>query len=98
MVCIGRVLFHQFLLKKMGLMEIKKRDGSTEIYMSEKVVVSAVKSGAPYEVAREIASSLSERSEATMKSSEIREYVLAELRSKGAASAADSWESYDKKK
>ena len=66
--------------------------------MSEKVVVSAVKSGAPYEVAREIASSLSERSEATMKSSEIREYVLTELRSKGASSAADSWESYDKEK
>ena len=82
----------------MGLMEIKKRDGSTEIYMSEKVVVSAVKCGAPYEIAREIAGSLSERSEATMKSSEIREYVLTELRSKGAASAADSWEAYDKKR
>lgn len=66
--------------------------------MSEKVVVSAVKCGAPYEVARKIAGSLSERSEATMKSSEIREYVLAELRSKGAASAADSWEAYDKKR
>lgn len=82
----------------MGLMEIKKRDGSTEIYMPEKVVVSAVKSGAPYEISREIASSLSERSEATMKSSEIREHVLTELRSKGATSAADSWEAYDKKK
>ncbi len=82
----------------MGLMEIKKRDGSTEIYMAEKVVVSAVKCGAPYEIAREIAGSLSERSEATMKSSEIREYVLTELRSKGAASAADSWEAYDKKR
>ena len=66
--------------------------------MPEKVVVSAVKSGAPYEISREIASSLSERSEATMKSSEIREYVLTELRSKGATSAADSWEAYDKKK
>ncbi len=79
-------------------MEISKRNGSTEIYMPEKVVVSAVKCGAPYEIAREIAGSLSERSEATMKSSEIREYVLTELRSKGAASAADSWEAYDKKK
>ena len=79
-------------------MEIKKRDGSTEIYMSEKVGVSAVKCGAPYEISREIASSLSKRSEATMRSSEIREYVLTELRSKGAASAADSWEAYDKKR
>jgi len=82
----------------MGLMEIKKRDGSTEVYMPEKVVVSAVKAGAPYEISREIASSLSKRSEATMKSSEIREYVLTELRSRGAASAADSWEAYDKEK
>lgn len=98
LACIVRVLFHQFLLKKMGLMEIKKRDGSTEIYMPEKVVVSAVKCGAPYEIAREIASSLAERSEAKMRSSEIRKYVLTELRSKGATSAANSWEAYDKEK
>lgn len=79
-------------------MEVKKRDGSTEVFLAEKVVVSAVKSGASPEVAREIASSLSSRTEKTMESSEIREYVLTELRSKGAASAADSWESYDRER
>ena len=79
-------------------MEVKKRNGSTELFMPEKVVVSAVKSGASYEVAREIASSLSSRKEETMASSEIREYVLTELRSKGASSAADSWESYDRER
>ena len=78
-------------------MNITKRDGSTEVFMPEKVVVSAVKSGAPYETARDIASSLSKRSESTMKSSEIREYVLTELRSRKAASAADAWEAYDSK-
>ncbi|MFX1265851.1 MAG: ATP cone domain-containing protein [Promethearchaeota archaeon] len=79
-------------------MDIKKRDGSTEVFMPEKVVVSAVKSGASYEVAKEIASSLTSRTEETMASSEIREYVLTELRSRGASSAADSWESYDRER
>ncbi len=77
-------------------MEVTKRDGSTEVFMPEKVVVSAVKAGAPYETARDIASSLSKRSESTMKSTEIREYVLSELRTRNAAKAADSWESYDR--
>ncbi|MGY5874400.1 MAG: ATP cone domain-containing protein [Candidatus Thorarchaeota archaeon] len=76
-------------------MEVKKRSGTTETFMSEKVVVSAVKAGASYEIAREIASSLSSRTESTIESSEIREFILSELRSKGATSAADSWESYD---
>ncbi|MFW9800133.1 MAG: ATP cone domain-containing protein [Candidatus Thorarchaeota archaeon] len=79
-------------------MEVKKRDGSTEAFMPEKVVVSAVKSGASYDTAREIASSLSSRTEKTIESSEIREYVLTELRSRGASSAADSWESYDRER
>ena len=77
-------------------MEIKKRSGSTEIFMPEKVVVSAVKCGCPYDTAREIASSLSKRSESVMDSSEVRTYVLSELRSRGAASSADAWESYDR--
>ena len=77
-------------------MEIKKRSGSTEIFMPEKVVVSAVKCGCPYDTAREIASSLSKRSESVMESSEVRTYVLSELRSRGAASSADAWESYDR--
>ena len=77
-------------------MEIKKRSGSTEVYMPEKVVVSAVKCGCPYDTAREIASSLSSRSESVMESSEVRKYVLSELRSRGAASSADAWETYDR--
>ncbi len=76
-------------------MEIKKRSGSTEVFMPEKVVVSAVKCGCPYDTAREIASSLSSRSESVMESSKVREYVLSELRSRGATSSADAWEAYD---
>ncbi len=79
-------------------MEVRKRDSSTEIFMPEKVVVSAVRSGCSYGTAREIASSLSERSESVIESSEIRSYVISELRSRNEASAADSWESYDQEK
>lgn len=82
--------------RKYPRMKVKKRDGSTEVFMPEKVVVSALKAGAPYETARDIASSLSKRSESSMKSSEIRTYVLSELRSRKAAKAADSWETYDR--
>ncbi|MFW9957355.1 MAG: ATP cone domain-containing protein [Candidatus Odinarchaeota archaeon] len=82
----------------MTSMKVMKRDGSTEVFMPEKIVVSAVKSGAPYETARDIASSLSKRTESTMKSTEIRKYVLTELRTRKAASAADAWEAYDRKR
>jgi transcriptional repressor NrdR len=77
-------------------MKVTKRDGSTEVFMSEKIVVSAVKAGAPYETARDIASSLSKRKESTMKSSEIRKHVLSELRTRKATAAADAWEAYDR--
>jgi transcriptional regulator NrdR family protein len=79
-------------------MEVRKKSGSTEVFMPEKVVVSAVKCGCPYDTAREIASSLSARKESTIESTEIREYVLSELRSRDAASAADAWEAYDREK
>lgn len=78
-------------------MKVTKRDGSSEVFMSEKIVVSAVKAGAPYETARDIASSLSKRTESTMKSSEIRKHVLSELRTRKATTAADAWEAYDRK-
>lgn len=77
-------------------MDVKKRSGSTEVFMPEKIVVSAVKCGCPYETARDIASSLSSRSETMMESSQIREYVLSELRSRGQTSAAESWETYER--
>jgi transcriptional repressor NrdR len=77
------------------IIDVKKRSGSTEVFMPEKVVVSVVKSGAPYEITREIADSLSSRTESVMESSAIREYVLSELRSRGQTSVVDSWKSYD---
>jgi len=79
-------------------MDVKKRTGKTEPFMPEKVVVSIVKAGAPYEVAKQIAQSLSAKPVSSMKSSEIREFVLKELKTKGYTSVATHWESYDKKK
>ncbi len=78
-------------------MQIKKRDGSLEPYMPEKVVVAAVKCGAPYQTARDIAASLSKRPESVMNATDVKTYILTELRSKGAAKAADNWEAYDRK-
>ncbi len=79
-------------------MQIKKKDGTLEPYMPEKVVVAAVKAGAPYQTARDIAASLSKRTESVMTTADVRKYVLSELRSRGAAKSADSWEAYDSKR
>ncbi len=78
-------------------MQVRKRDGSLEAFMPEKIVVSAVKAGAPYEVAREIASSFKASSD-VVDTPSIREYVLSELKSRGHTSVVSSWESYDKEK
>ena len=76
-------------------MQVKKRDGSIEAFMPEKVVVSIVKTGAPYEDARSIASSLSKRTDAQMTSSAIKDYVHTELKSRGHTSSIDHWNKYD---
>ena len=77
-------------------MQVRKQDGTLEVFMPEKVVVSIVKSGAPYEDARSIASSLSSRSENEMESSEIREFVHSQLRNRGHKSSIKSWNEYDR--
>ncbi|MCF2135899.1 MAG: ATPase [Candidatus Thorarchaeota archaeon] len=79
-------------------MQVKKRNGSLEAFMPEKIVVSSVKAGAPYDVAKEIASSFESRKENQLKSSAIRGHTLSELRSRGHESAAKSWETYEHEK
>ena len=76
-------------------MQVKKRDGSLETFMPEKVVVSILKSGVPYDDARSIAEKLSMRSESQMESSAIRDQVHSELRSRGFSSAIEHWTRYD---
>jgi transcriptional repressor NrdR len=76
-------------------MQVRKQDGSTEAFMPEKVVVSIVKSGAPYKDARSIADSISRRSEKEMASSDIRNLVHTELQSKGHATSVENWTRYE---
>jgi transcriptional repressor NrdR len=76
-------------------MQVRKQDGTLEAFMPEKVVVSIVKSGAPYEDARSVADSLSRRSQKILESSEIRDFVHSELLSKGYESSVENWTQYE---
>ena len=76
-------------------MQIRKRDGSIEAFMPEKVVVSIVKSGAPYKDARSIADSLSNRNEKIMETTDVRDFVHSELKSRGHKSSIENWNRYE---
>ena len=76
-------------------MQVRKQDGTLEAFMPEKVVVSIVKSGAPYEDARSIAESLSKRSENVLDASEIKDFVHSQLKAKGHHSAVASWNEFE---
>ena len=76
-------------------MQVRKRDGSTEAFMPEKVVVSIVKSGAPYKDARSIADSLSNRNEKIMETTDVRDFVHSELKARGHKSSIENWNRYE---
>ena len=76
-------------------MQVRKRSDTLEAFMPEKVVVSILKSGAPYKDARSIAESISKKSENTMSSSDIRDYVHSQLRERGHDSSVDNWVKYE---
>jgi hypothetical protein len=81
--------------KKEYLMQVRKRDDTLEAFMPEKVVVSIVKSGAPYEDARSIARSLSDRPDKILETVAIRDFVHSQLKSRGHESSIDSWITYE---
>ena len=75
-------------------MKVTKRDGKTEDFVIEKVAVSMVKSGAPAEVAREIAKRIeAEVQEGVIR--DIRRRVLEELREKN-LEWEENWLVYDR--
>jgi transcriptional repressor NrdR len=84
--------FHE---KKEIIMQATKRDGTTEAFMPEKVVVSIVKSGAPYKDARSIAEALSNLSQERMETSGIRDFVHSRLWSMGHESSVERWATYE---
>ena len=56
-----------------------KKDGKKEPFIKEKIIVSAVKAGAPVEIAREIADKIDEHPEESIKTIWVRKKVLDEL-------------------
>ena len=57
-----------------------KKDGKTEPFIKEKIVVSAVKTGAPVDIARNIADKIELHPDESIKTSWIRKQVLDELK------------------
>ncbi len=72
-----------------------KRDGQKESFVKEKIVVSAVKTGASLEVARGIADKIEKHPKEEVKTSEIRKSVLDELTLHN-PDLPKRWLSYDK--
>ena len=56
-----------------------KKDGRKEPFIKEKIVVSAVKSGAPVDIARDIAEKVEKHPEETIKTAWVRAQVVHEL-------------------
>ena len=61
---------------------IKKRDGRKEPFVPEKIVVSAIKSGAPPDYARTIAQDIEKSTKDGTSTQEIKAKVLSMLKSK----------------
>ncbi len=57
-----------------------KKNGKKEPFIKEKIIVSAVKAGAPIEIARKIADKIEEHPEESIKTLWVRKKVLDELK------------------
>lgn len=69
------------------MITVKKRDGRTEPFVPEKIVVSMVKTGAPAEYARTIAQDIAKTASRGITTGEIKTKVLSMLRAEN-----PSWE------
>jgi transcriptional repressor NrdR len=74
---------------------VKKRDGQMEEFIPEKVIVSALKSGASVAVARRIAKDVESQAREETPSEEIRRLVLSKLRQENPA-LEQNWQTYDR--
>lgn len=59
---------------------VVKKDGRTEPFIKEKIVVSAVKAGAPVETARDIADKIEKHPKETIETKWVRKKVSDELK------------------
>jgi transcriptional repressor NrdR len=64
------------------MLMVKKRDGRKEPFVPEKIVVSAIKSGAPPDIARAITGDIERLAKEGITTQEIKIKVLAGLKSK----------------
>jgi len=71
------------------MVDVIKRDGRREPFVSEKIVVSTMKAGAPPDDARSIAQTIERDVQQGMKTDEIRRRVLEQLRARN-----PSWEQH----
>jgi transcriptional regulator NrdR family protein len=74
---------------------VVKRDGSKEPFIREKIVTSAVKAGAPVNIARRIAREIDERTDPEISSKDIRIYILDTMELHN-PDVVKSWINYDK--
>jgi transcriptional repressor NrdR len=65
-----------------NMIMVKKRDGRKEPFVAEKIVVSAIKSGAPVDVARTIASDIEKNATDGIATKELKKMVLGRLKTK----------------
>ena len=74
---------------------VVKKDGRKEPFVKEKIVVSAVKTGAPIEIARKIADDVEKHPDENIKTLWIRNHVLEKLELHN-PDFPKRWYSYDK--
>ena len=74
--------------------KVIKKNGAKEPFIKEKIVVSAVKAGAPVKIARDIAKQVEEHPEIEIKTKWIRQYVLNKLKYHN-SKWYDQWVNYD---
>ena len=72
-----------------------KRNGKEEPFIKEKIVVSAVKTGAPVHIARDIAEKIEKHPEESIKTAWIKQHVLKELKLHN-INWPKKWYNYDK--
>lgn len=80
--------------RRFDMIMLKKRDGRKEQFVPEKIIVSAIKSGAPPDVARMIAQEVGQMAKDGMTTREIRTKVLAMLKLKNPGWERN-WRVYD---
>jgi len=72
-----------------------KKDGRKEQFIKEKIIVSAVKTGAPVEVARKIADEIEKNPDESIKTTWIKKHLLGKLELHN-PDLLKKWYNYDK--